>query len=154
MYEVTSTAYADTLDVETSERLQRVIQFLQFITTPRVNSMIVNEPRRLIPNINGVAVMPGFERFEEILERRYACSKWIFTFGLKFGDIQGRMLQMYLDGWIDEDELLEWFESNVALATKAYIEKNPVDFDPLEKEWTRRNLVTLTRTNGVPQAIQ
>lgn len=150
MYEVTSTAFSDTLEIETSKRLKRVVQFLQFITTPLVNDMIVNEPKRLISNINGVEVMPGFERFEEILTRRYACSKWIFTFGLKFADMQGRMLQMYLDGWIDEDELLEWFESNVALNTKAYVEKNPMDFAPFEKEWQRRGLVPVRDAAALP----
>ena len=144
MYEVTSRAYSDTRNVDTSERLRRVVQFLQFITSPRINDMIVNEPKRLISNISGVDVMPGFEQFEKILTRRYACSKWIFTFGLKFADMQGRMLQMYLDDWIDEDELMEWLESNVSLNTKAYVQKNAVDLDLYEQEWQRKGLLDKT----------
>jgi len=133
--EVTNTAFSDTGDPKTSERLARAIDFLQFLCLPENCERIVNEYACFLPNIIGVPVLPPLEPFAKILERRYTTTKWMFTFDLKFTEIQQRMLGLYLNGGIDLDEFMEWQEKNLQVScANILFRKNP-DMDRLQKAW-------------------
>ena len=118
-----------------SERLKRVIAFLQFICLPEQNARIVNEYPGLLPNIVGVETLPILKPFEEILNRRYTTTKWIFTFDLRFSEIQRRMLELYLTDGIDLDGFLQWQEKNLAAAVANMLQRKAPDMERLEKEW-------------------
>lgn len=134
-FEVTSTACGDTGDPATSKRLQRVIALLQFITVPENYVRVVNEYPCMLPNIVGVPVLPDLKPFEEILERRYTTTKWIFTFDLKFAEIQRRMLELYLNDGATLDEFLEWQNRNLESATNNLLQRKNIDLDRLRKTW-------------------
>lgn len=133
--EVTNSAFRDTGDPATSERLQRVMGFLQFLTLPENCARVVNEYDCFLPNILGVPVAPSLEPFAEILERRYTTTKWIFTFDLRFSEIQRRMLDLYLNDGIDLEEFMGWQENNLAAATRNLVERKPIDLDRLDRRW-------------------
>ena len=142
--EVTNSAIADTdptlpMDerMARSQRLERVIQFLQFICLPENNTQIVNEYPALLPNIVGVEALPILRPFAEILERRYTTTKWIFTFDLRFSEIQRRMLELYLSDGIDLDGFLAWQERNIDAAIANLIRRKDPDLDRLEAQWQR-----------------
>jgi raffinose/stachyose/melibiose transport system substrate-binding protein len=118
-----------------SERLKRVIAFLQFICLPEQNAQIVNEYPGLLPNIVGVETLPILKPFEEILNRRYTTTKWIFTFDLRFSEIQRRMLELYLTDGIDLDGFLQWQEKNLDAAVANLLQRKEPDMERLEKEW-------------------
>jgi hypothetical protein len=118
-----------------SERLQRVIAFLQFICLPEQNAQIVNEYPGLLPNIVGVETLPILKPFEEILARRYTTTKWIFTFDLRFSEIQQRMLELYLTDGIDIDGFLHWQEKNLDAACANLLQRKAPDMQRLEKAW-------------------
>ena len=142
--EVTNSAIADTdpalpMDerMARSQRLELVIQFLQFICLPENNTQIGNEYPALLPNIVGVEALPILRPFAEILERRYTTTKWIFTFDLRFSEIQRRMLELYLSDGIDLDGFLAWQERNIAAAIANLIRRKDPDLDRLEAQWQR-----------------
>ena len=69
-FEVTATAVKDTDEslpfperMEKSERLKRVIGFLQFLSLPENTDRVVNEYPCFIPNIVGVRSLPGTRSF-------------------------------------------------------------------------------------------
>jgi len=131
-----------------SERLKRVIAFLQFICLPEQNAQIVNEYPGLLPNIVGVETLPILKPFEEILNRRYTTTKWIFTFDLRFSEIQRRMLELYLTDGIDLDGFLQWQEKNLAAAVANLLQRKAPDMERLERRWQalapqRKTLVDL-----------
>ncbi len=136
-YEVSNSAYGDTGDPETSERLKVVIDFLQFLTEPKNYEKIVNEHPILVPNVVGVPVLPLMKPYEEILKRRYTTTKWTYSFDIKFQDILQRMLHLYLDDHITLDEFIEWQERNLADASERFIRRKKPNFDAMEKEWKR-----------------
>ena len=136
-FEVSNSAFSDTGDPRTSERLKRVIDFLQFITVPEQYEKVINEHPILLPNIKGVEMLPLIKPFEKILQRRYTTTKWIYTFDLKFNDILSRMLMLYLDGYITLDEFIEWQEKNLENTYQRYTRKKHPDFEKMEKEWQR-----------------
>ena len=148
--EVTNSAVSDTdfgLPIEErmdqSQRLQRVIQFLQFLCLPEQYERIVNEYAALIPNIVGVTPREEVEPFRRILEGRYTTTKWIFTFDLRFSDIQKRALSLYLTGGSDLEEFLEWQVNNLDYAVSNLLKRKPVDRDRLERAW--RELAPIRR---------
>jgi raffinose/stachyose/melibiose transport system substrate-binding protein len=118
-----------------SERLQRVIAFLQFICLPEHNATIVNEYAALLPNIVGVPTLPILEPFARILERRYTTTKWIFTFDLRFSEIQRRMLELYLTDGIDLEGFLRWQEQNLDASMAAMRQRKQPDMERLERRW-------------------
>ncbi|HIJ75021.1 MAG TPA: extracellular solute-binding protein [Candidatus Hydrogenedentes bacterium] len=148
-YEVTNSAYNDTGDPATSEKLERVIALLQFMTVPEHYERIVNEYPCFLPNVVGVPVLPSLEPFEAILERRYTTTKWIFTFDLRFSEIQQRMLELYLNDGIALDAFLEWQEANLEAATQNLLARKNVDMARLEREWDRRAPLRAD-TRGLP----
>ena len=140
--EVSSSAIADTdpdLPMQErmaqSQRLKRVIEFLQFICLPENNAQIVNEYPALLPNIIGVETLPILQPFARILERRYTTTKWIFTFDLRFSEIQQRMLELYLTDGIDLDGFLHWQEQNLDAAVANMLKRKVPDMQRLEQRW-------------------
>jgi len=120
-----------------SERLQRVIDFLQFICLPEQNERIVNEYSGFLPNIVGVDALPILQPFEQILARRYTTTKWIFSFDLRFSEIQQRMLELYLTDGIDLDGFLHWQEQNLDAAVANLLQRKRPDMARLEQQWQR-----------------
>jgi len=144
-FEVTNSAIGDTPAgmpfeerIATSERLRRAIQLLQFLTVPENCAEIVNEYECFLPNIIGVPVMPALKPFEAILERRYTTTKWVYTFDLKFAEIQRRMLELYLNDGVDLDEFMDWQVGNIAAATANFKMRKGVDAEMLEQAWDAR----------------
>jgi len=141
-FEVTNSAVSDTPDslpiaerARRSERLKRVIQFLQFLCIPEKYTRIVNEIESFVPNIKGVPVLPALKPFEEILERRYTTTKWAFTFDLRFNEIQRRMIELFLNDGITLDEFMDWQTNNIATATANLMIRKPFDVTPLQEQW-------------------
>jgi ABC-type glycerol-3-phosphate transport system substrate-binding protein len=132
---VTSTAFSDTGRIETSERLKRVIAFLQFLTLPENAEPVINEVKTFLPNIVGVEPHKELLVFDEILRRPYTTTKWSFTFDLRFNEIFLRMFDLYLNGGIGEEEYLAWTEKNLDAATRAIIARKKLDLAPLERRW-------------------
>jgi len=156
-FEVTNSAVGDTDPslplaerMQQSERLQRVIAFLQFMTLPENCDTIVNEFPGLLPNIVGVPVHPVLSEFETILKRRYTTTKWIYSYDLKFSDIQYRMLNLYLTGGLTLDDFLgEWQYANVRTAAENSIRRKNPDLDRLETAW-QRLAPARQEMNGLP----
>ena len=142
-FEVTNSAVKDTpmewdmqRRMRESERLKRVIAFLQFLCLPEQADKVINEYPCLIPNIVGVTPRPELNDFVEILERRYTTTKWIFSFDLRFSDILGRMLALYLtEGGIELDEFMEWQVKNVRSGCTKAVERKGIDLADFDKRW-------------------
>jgi hypothetical protein len=141
-FEVTNSAVSDTpagLPIaeraRQSRRLERVIQLLQFMCVPENYEQIVNEYDCFLPNIVGVPVRPSLQPFAEILERRYTTTKWVFTFDLKFNEIQRRILELYLNDGLTLDEFMDWQTSNIAASTANLALRKPLNLDQLERAW-------------------
>lgn len=144
-FEVTNSAVSDTPPempfeerVAASERLRRVIQFLQFLCIPEQYVRIVNEYECFLPNIVGVPVAPALKPFEEILERRYTTTKWVFTFDLKFAEIQRRLIELYLNGGISIDGFMDWQTSNIAYGADNLFFRRKFDVDELQRVWEEK----------------
>ena len=154
--EVTNSAIADTDPslpmadrIAQSERLQRVISFLQFLCMPEQYEQIVNEYPAYLPNIIGVEPLPVLEPFEEILARRYTTTKWVYSFDLRFSEIQRRMLELYLTGGAQLDEFLGWQEQNIDAATVSMLRRKQPDTAHLERRWQELAPVRATMV-GLP----
>lgn len=132
---VTNSSISDTDDPETSERLKRCIAFLQYLTVPENADLVVNETVILMPNIKGVEPHEPLKPFHEFLQRRYTTTKLHFTFDLKFNEIMLRMLDLYLNDGISEDEFLDWIEKNMSAAIDRVIKRKDIDFAGFEKKW-------------------
>jgi hypothetical protein len=144
-YEVTNTAIRDTDPslplgerMARSERLTRVIAFLQFLSLPEQCEQVVNEYPCFLPNIRGVEPLPALRPFDRILQRRYTTTKWTYSFDLRFSDIQERMLGMYLTGGIGLDEFLDWQVRNISAASQNLARRKTTDFEALELAWLDR----------------
>lgn len=121
---------------EESERLQRVVSWLQFMTLPENAERIVNESMLFIPNIEGTRPHPSMAPFEEILERRYTTTKWTATYDLRFREFFNRIVTLYLlGGFDDKDAFLDQLEANHRLAGIAAVRRTPVDFEEFERRW-------------------
>ena len=141
-FEVTNRAVSDTDPslplaerMRRSERLKRVIALLQFMCLPEQNELIVCEYPGYVPNIVGVEGLKILEPFERILERRYTTTKWIFTFDLRFSEIQQRMLGLYLTDGIDLAGFLDWQERNLSAACANLRRRKKLDTGRLERAW-------------------
>ena len=142
-FEVTNSAVKDTpmewdmqRRMRESERLKRVIAFLQFLCLPEQADKVINEYPCMIPNIVGVTPRPELNDFVEILERRYTTTKWIFSFDLRFSDILERMLALYLtEGGIELDEFMEWQVKNVRSGCTKAVERKGIDLADFDKRW-------------------
>lgn len=133
--EVTNSAFNDTRDPATSTKLKRAIAFLQFLTVPRNAERVVNEILALLPNIEGVSPRSELMPFHEILQRKYTTTKWLYSFDLRFNEIYRRMLELYLDEGIDEDEFMGWMESNMRTASETVVRRKQIDLSKFEPRW-------------------
>jgi ABC-type glycerol-3-phosphate transport system substrate-binding protein len=141
-YEVTNSALTDTdptwpleKRIEKSERLKRVIAYLQFLSLPKNTDRVVNEYPSYLPNIVGVEGLPQLEPFEAILERRYTTSKWVFSFDLRFAYTMHRMLGLYLEDGIDLDGYLKWQEDNIRSSGNSLVRRQNIDLARFENRW-------------------
>ena len=157
--EVTCTAVGDTdasLPMEQrmarSQRLKRVMAFLQFLCTPEQAELVVNEYAGFLPNIVGVPVLEPLAPFGKILKRRYTTTKWLFSFDLRFSDIQERMLGLYLAGGASLDEFLTWQEANLHSAAANLVRRKAPDMSALEARWKRLAPARAPMTDLPPQA--
>jgi ABC-type glycerol-3-phosphate transport system substrate-binding protein len=142
--EVSNSAVGDTPEnwpmerrMRESERLKRVIAFLQFICLPEHAEKIINEYACFIPNIVGVKPLPQLKDFVTILERRYTTTKWLFSFDLRFSDILRRMLALYLTDGIDLDEFLRWQIKNITAACDNLVLRKRIDLHSMDDAWNR-----------------
>ena len=135
-----------------SERLKRVVALLQFMCLPEQNQRIVCEYPAFVPNIVGVKGLKILEPFERILERRYTTTKWVFTFDLRFSEIQQRMLILYLTDGIDLDGFLDWQERNLAAACANLRRRKAMDTAKLEAAW-RAKAPARAKAEGLPPAV-
>ena len=157
--EVTNRAVSDTDPslpiterMRRSERLKRVIALLQFMCLPQQNERIVCEYPGYVPNIVGVKGLEILEPFERILQRRYTTTKWVFTFDLRFSEIQQRMLILYLTDGIDLDGFLDWQERNLSAACANLKRRKALDTARLEAAWRARAAARAT-AEGLPPAV-
>jgi raffinose/stachyose/melibiose transport system substrate-binding protein len=134
-FEVTNSAFKDTGDPATSERLQRVIAFLQFLCVPEQYEKVVNEYPCFAPNIVGVEALPPLQPFVDILEHRYTSTKWIFSFDLRFFEIQRRMLELYLNDGASQEEFLSWQVENIRAATENLLQRKDIDMATMQARW-------------------
>ncbi len=132
---VTKTAFSDTKNPETSERLKRVIAFLQFITVPKNYRRIVNEAQLFLPDIVGVDPPEHMRPFEEIAGRRINPSKWQFTFDHRFGDTIQRMTNLYIENGISDEEFLRWIDTAMDKAVEDAIVSRKYNAAKLEAKW-------------------
>ena len=159
--EITCTAVGDTdtslpmaQRMARSERLKRVVSFLQFLCTPKQTELVVNEYPGCLPNIVGVPVLKPLAPFGKILQRRYTTTKWLFSFDLRFSDIQERMLGLYLAGGASLDEFLTWQEANLNAAAANLIRRKAPDMAALEAGWKRLAPARAAMTDLPPQATE
>lgn len=140
--EVTNSALGDTPAglpfaerIEKSERLGRVMQFLQFLCLPENHERIVNEYEGFLPNIKGVETLPVLKPFEEILARPYTTTKWVFSFDLRFYETLRRLLELYLNDGTDLDGFMEWQQANLRAAMDNLERRKPVPMEEMERAW-------------------
>lgn len=136
-----------------SERLKRVVAFLEFLCVPANADRIINESPLFVSNIVGVKSHPSLLPFEEILERRYTTTKWTATFDLQFNNVLERMLELYLNDGISLDGFLEWMDRTLDLATRRAAERMPMDFDAMQRRWDALAPVRAKMT-GLPDGVR
>jgi len=137
-YCVTNSSYKDSGDPETSERLKRVIAFLQFLTTPANCQRVVNERVALLPNVKGVEPHAALRPFHDFLQRRYAITKWFYTFDLQFDEVLMRQLELYLNGGLTREQFVEWMERNIENASARIIRRKDLNVGQFEQVWDER----------------
>jgi hypothetical protein len=124
--------------MQQSDRMKRVIAFLQLMTLPEHTDGIVNEAFCFLPNVVGVKPHPELKPFDEILKRRYTTTKWSYTFDLRFTEVMNRMLEIYLNDGVTEDEFMEWMEENITTACDTIRERKKLDLTPFQRVWDAR----------------
>ena len=134
-FSITKRAWSDTGSPETSPRLQRAVQFLQFMCLPDNARRIINESLQFIPNIVGVEARPEMQPFVEILKGSYTTTKWAYTFDLEFNDILTRMLALYVNDGCTLDEFLATMDGTLDLACRRAVQRRKPDLAPLEKRY-------------------
>jgi raffinose/stachyose/melibiose transport system substrate-binding protein len=137
-YCVTKTSFADTGDPDTSERLKRVIAFLQFLTTPANCDAVVNEQIALLPNVKGVDPHPELMPFDGFLQRNYSMTKWLFTFDNQWNEVLSRMLEMYLNDGLDDLQFAKVLEQDLNRATRRIEKRKSLDIGKFEAVWESR----------------
>jgi len=134
-FEVTNSAFDDTNNPETSEKLKRTIAFIQFLTIPKNVDHIVNEILCFLPNVVGAAPKPELIPFDRILQRNFANTKWLYTFDLRFDEILRRMLDLYLNDGISEREFMDWMETNVQTGCDTIVRRKQIDLSKFDARW-------------------
>ncbi len=134
-FEVTNSAFDDTHNAATSEKLKRTIAFIQYLTIPKNVDRVVNEILCFLPNVVGAEPRPELKPFDTILQRDFANSKWLYTFDLRFDEIMRRMLDLYINNGISEDEFMAWMETNVKTACETIVRRKQIDLSKFEPKW-------------------
>ena len=134
-FEVTNSAFDDTHNVDTSEKLKRTIAFIQYLTIPKNVDSVVNEISCFLPNVLGAEPKPELKPFDTILQREFANTKWLFTFDLRFDEIMRRMLDLYINDGISEDEFMSWMETNVKTACDTIVRRKRIDLAKFDARW-------------------
>jgi len=134
-FEVTNSAWDDTHDRDTSEKLKRTVAFLQFLCVPANVNKVVNEISAFLPNVVGADPKPELLPFDTILQRKFANTKWLYTFDLRFGEILRRMLDLYLNNGISENEFMDWMETNVRTACETVVRRKQIDLSKFDARW-------------------
>ncbi len=147
--EVTNSAYDDTHDPKTSVKLKRAIALLQYMTLPKNTTLVVNEVLAFLPNIVGAEPHKELLPFHNILQRRTAPTKWLYTFDLRFNEIYRRMLDLYLNNGLSESEFLDWMETNLRTASETVVKRKGIDLSALESKWAAKAKLRETMT-GFP----
>ncbi|MGI8908311.1 MAG: ABC transporter substrate-binding protein [Candidatus Sumerlaeaceae bacterium] len=132
---VTNSAIADTGSTATSERLRHCIDYLQFMTMPENAATVVNEIPAFMPNTKGAEPHEALRPFDNFLKRHSSISKWQFTFDMKFNEVMNRMLELYLNNGISEQDYLELMERSIESGAANLIRRQKPAFAPLEKRW-------------------
>lgn len=133
--EVTNSAYNDTHDPSSSEKLKRAISFLQYMTLPKNVDRVVNEVTAYLPNVVGVEPHKELLPFHHFLMRRYTTTKWLYTFDLRFNEILSRMLDLYLNDGISEEEFMDWMDKDVRSATDTVVKRKGLDLSKFDSKW-------------------
>jgi ABC-type glycerol-3-phosphate transport system substrate-binding protein len=149
-YSITNSAYRDTGNPETSERLKRVIAFLQFLTTPESCDTVVNEHIALLPNVKGVEPHAELKAFDDILQRHYSMTKWLYTFDNQWNQVLMRMLELYLNDGIDRERFVEVMEQDLERATARIKQRKSIDTSGLQKVWAEREPLLRQRFKDLP----
>jgi len=152
-YCVSNSAISDTHDVKTSERLRRVIGFLQFLTAPKNVDAVVNEPIFFLPNVIGVEPHAELKPFDEFLHRPYTSTKWYFTFDLKFDEIMRRMIPLYMDDGMTQDEFIDVMDRAITAAADNITARKKIDFSEFDRIWEQRADLR-KKYEGLPDAAR
>ena len=134
-FEVTNSAFNDTHDPATSEKLKRTIAFIQYMTAPANVDRVVNEILCFLPNVVGVNPKPELMPFDTILQRKFANTKWLYTFDLRFDEILRRMLDLYVNDGITEDEFMGWMEANLRMASDTIVKRMQLNLSKFDRRW-------------------
>jgi ABC-type glycerol-3-phosphate transport system substrate-binding protein len=149
-YTVTNHAWSDSPnDPDKSERLKRVIAFLQFLTTPENCDKVVNEQIALLPNIKGVEPHKELAKFDEILQRRYAMTKWFFTFDNQWNEVLMRMLELYMNDGIDREHFVQVLEKDFERTAARTTARKDLDISRFDKVWNERAAMR-AKFSGIP----
>lgn len=124
--------------IEKSERLKRVVAFLQFLTTPENCGTVVNEQIALLPNIKGVEPHKPLQPFDDFLQRHYSMTKWLYTFDNQWNQVLMRMLELYANDGIDRAGFIRVIEQDLERATKRLVKRKAIDTTRFEKVWAER----------------
>ena len=124
--------------IEQSERLTRVIAFLQFLTTPDNCRTVVNEQVALLPNIKGVDPHKPLQPFDDFLKRHYSMTKWLYTFDNQWNQVLMRMLELYANDGIEREDFIKVLEQDLERATKRLVKRKAIDPKAFEKVWDER----------------
>jgi raffinose/stachyose/melibiose transport system substrate-binding protein len=143
-YCVTNSAISDVKSgtfeqrIDQSERLKRVIAFLQFLTAPQNCDAVVNEQIALLPNIKGVEPHAPLKPFDEFLKRRYSMTKWVYTFDNQWNQVLMRMLELYANDGIEREDFIKVIEQDLERATKRLTKRKAIDTTPFKAVWDQR----------------
>ena len=149
MTESSTTPLSDTKDPQTSERLKRVIAFLQFLTLPQNCDAVVNEQIALLPNTKGVDPHPELLPFDRFLARHYSMTKWFYTFDLQWDQVLMRMLELYMNDGIDREHFVQVLEKDFERTAKRTTERKDLDIGRFEKVWDERAAMR-SKLSGIP----
>ncbi|MBN1541637.1 carbohydrate ABC transporter substrate-binding protein [candidate division KSB1 bacterium] len=122
------------------DHLDTTIDFLQFLTAPQNFSRIIDETLLFLPNIRGVESPPELNTIRDIFTRRYCAIKWLETFDAKTKARWRRMLDLFLNDGISQQDYLAHLETIFSDYADEQIAKYKWTFDDYEKIWRKNGL--------------
>lgn len=118
--------------------LEDCIDFLMYLSSPRVIERLAQEALVFIPNIKGAEMDPRLAPFHEIFQRRYCAIKWLESFDGESKKYFRRMLDYYLNDGVDLEGFLAMLEQNFASWVELHRHDAAWDFGPMEEVWKER----------------